>query len=230
MRRAPSPGRAFLLVFPLLALVPKGISCHGAEPSLQASIPLPEHPRPDFERAEWLNLNGPWSFRFDPQNTGEKEGWFSRKLESFPKTITVPFPWGSKLSGVSSEADIAWYARALRVPPGWRGKRVFLCVGAADWHTTVWLDGQLLGRHRGGYTPFELELTPQVDIDRDQLLVLRIDDTPHPFKLEGKQGYGPAKGIWQTAYLEARPALYLESVHFLPDIEKGQVEVLARLR
>jgi hypothetical protein len=174
-------------------------------------------------------LNGPWSLRFDPQNTGEKAGWFSRELESFPKTVLVPFPWGSKLSGVSSEADIAWYARALRVPQGWRGKRVFLCVGAADWQTTAWLDGQLLGGHRGGYTPFAFELTPHLDLDHDQLLVLRIDDTPHPFKLEGKQGYGPAKGIWQTAYLEARPALYLETVRFFPDIETGRVEVLARL-
>ena len=192
-------------------------------------IPLAEHPRPDFERAEWVNLNGPWSLRFDPGDKGEKESWQSSPLRSFPKTIVVPFPWGSKLSGVADEANIAWYARTVRIPEAWRGKRVFLVVGAADWHTTGWLDGNALGKHRGGYTPFELELTPHAAPGKDQLLVLRIDDTPHPFKLEGKQGYGPARGIWQTAYLEARPSLYVETVHFHPDVDRGKVGVGIRL-
>ncbi|HOB32791.1 MAG TPA: hypothetical protein PKH32_07935, partial [Verrucomicrobiota bacterium] len=71
--------------------------------SATAAIPLPEHPRPDFERAEWINLNGPWQFRFDKENAGENANWFSAGVE-FPETITVPFPWGSKLSGVSNAA------------------------------------------------------------------------------------------------------------------------------
>src|SRR4051812_48947239 len=64
------------------------------------SIPLPEHPRPDFQRAEWLNLNGPWQFRFDEANAGLKEQWFDSKA-AFPETIIVPFPWGSPLSKVT---------------------------------------------------------------------------------------------------------------------------------
>ncbi|HVR75546.1 MAG TPA: glycoside hydrolase family 2 TIM barrel-domain containing protein [Planctomycetota bacterium] len=195
----------------------------------EEGIFLPEHPRPDFERAEWVNLNGRWSFRFDREDAGEKEKWFEAKLDAFPRSITVPFPWGSKLSGVENEADIAWYARTIRVPADWKGKRVFLCVGAADWRTTGWIDGRALGSHRGGYTPFELELTPHVELGSEQTLVLRIDDTPHPFKLEGKQGYGQARGIWQTVYLEARGAAYLGTVHFVPEIDKGTVEVRTRL-
>jgi len=193
------------------------------------AIPLPEHPRPDFERAEWQNLNGTWSFRFDPKDEGEKGSWFRSGLRSFPLRINVPFPWGSKLSGVKDEAPIGWYGRALRVPSAWRGKRIFLVVSASDWKTTGWLDGKPVGTHRGGYTPFDLELTQHVDFDRDQELVLKVDDTPHPFKLEGKQGYGPARGIWNTVYLEARPSLYLDSVRFVPDIDAGKVEVRAVL-
>jgi hypothetical protein len=63
---------------------------------------------------------------------------------------------------------------------------------------------------------------------QEQELELRVDDTPHPFKLEGKQGYGEAKGIWQTVYLEARPALHLTSLHFVPDIDAGKVTVQAQ--
>ena len=190
------------------------------------AIPLPEHPRPDFERAEWQCLNGPWQFRFDKSNTGEGAGWSTGQAE-FPETIIVPFPWGSKLSGLANQADVGWYRRTLKVPEAWKGKRIFLVVGACDWVTKGWLDGQALGEHRGGYTPFEFDLTPKVKWGQDQQVVLRVDDTPHPFKLEGKQGYGQAKGIWQTAYLEARPALHLTSVHYSPDIDAGKVKVKA---
>jgi hypothetical protein len=192
-----------------------------------ASIPLPEHPRPDFERAEWVNLNGQWEFRFDRENTGEAAAWAVGR-SAFPETITVPFSWGSKLSGLENQADIGWYRRAVKVPEAWKGKRVFLVVGACDWITKGWLDGQPLGEHRGGYTPFEFELTSLVKWGQDQQVVLRVDDTPHPFKLEGKQGYGEAKGIWQTIYLEARPALHVSSLHFVPDIDAGEVTVKAR--
>lgn len=188
-----------------------------------ASIPLPEHPRPDFMREQWLNLNGVWDFRFDNQNAGENEKWFNGSV-AFDKKILVPFPWGSKLSGVAKEADIAWYSRKIEIPSGWTGKQVFLIFGACDWKTKVWLDGQLLGDYQGGYTPFEFDITPYLKPGQ-QTLILKVDDTPHPFKLEGKQGYGEAKGIWQTVYLEARGKVFLKNVHFTPDIDKSVVNV-----
>jgi len=116
----------------------------------------------------------------------------------------------------------------VKVPESWQDKRVFLVVGACDWLTKGWFDGRALGEHRGGYTPFDFDLTPHVKWGQDQPIVLRVDDTPHPFKLEGKQGYGAAKGIWQTIYLEARPALHLSSLHYSPDIEAGKVTVKAQ--
>ncbi len=137
----------------LLFVVATPLHAQGTE------IPLPEHPRPDLERAEWVNLNGDWSFRFDKDGKGEGERWFESAPAAFPRTIHVPFPWGSKLSGVPDEADVAWYARTIRVPESWKGKRVFLVVGASDWKTSGWLDGQPIGGYQGGYTPFELELT-----------------------------------------------------------------------
>lgn len=216
--RFPSPVRLVLILSTLLASVA----------SLPAEIPLPEHPRPDFQRADWVNLNGQWDFRFDQEDAGVAASWPAGSVE-FPEKITVPFPWGSKLSGLEKKADIGWYRRTLRVPEAWKGQRVFLVIGACDWRTQGWLDGQSLGQHQGGYTPFEFELTSQVKWGEDQSFVLRVDDTPHPFELEGKQGYGEAKGIWQTVYLEARPAVHVTSVHFSPDIDRKKVFVVARL-
>ncbi|MEA3225232.1 MAG: glycoside hydrolase family 2, partial [Planctomycetota bacterium] len=188
------------------------------------NIPLPEHPRPDFQRPQWLNLNGPWQFRFDEKDVGRKKQWFKDDVD-FPDTIMVPFPWGSKLSGVEDKADIGWYKRSITIPESLLGRRVFLVVGACDWHTTAWLDGNLLGDYQGGYTPFEFDITRHVKQGRSHRLVLRVDDTPHKFKLEGKQGYGRAAGIWQTVYLEARSEVALETVHFTPDIDNEKVSV-----
>jgi hypothetical protein len=202
----------------------------------QQDIPLPEHPRPDFERPAWVNLNGKWQFRFDPGDQGLGQGWQQAEAAAFPLTITVPFPWGSALSGVRDEAPIAWYAHSIDIPAAWAGQRVFLVIGAADWQTTAWLDGKKLGEHQGGYTPFEFELTPQAKPGAAQRLVLRIDDKDRwigdkdrAFKLEGKQGYGNARGIWQTPYLEARGTAALRTVHFTPDIDAKKVTIDARL-
>jgi beta-galactosidase/beta-glucuronidase len=194
------------------------------------SIPLPEHPRPDFERAEWRNLNGRWRFRADAGDEGARAGWAARPLDG-DRTILVPFSWGAPASGVLDTASVAWYERTVQVPESWRGRRVYLVFGASDWRTTVWLDGQQLGAtHQGGYTPFSLELTKLVKAGgAPQRLTVRVDDSDHPFKLEGKQGYGKARGMWQTVYLEARGGDPLEMLHFTPSATLDAVTVDARL-
>jgi hypothetical protein len=194
----------------------------------EPDIPLPEHPRPDFERPAWVNLNGTWQFRFDAADEGVRQMW-EKGEAAFPLAITVPFPWGSKLSGVPDTAPIGWYARTIEIPSGWQGQRVFLVIGASDWYTTAWLDGKKLGENKGGYTPFEFELTPYVRAGTPQRLTLRVDDVDRAFKLEGKQGYGNARGIWQTPYLEARGKASLGAVHFTPDLDGRKVTVDADL-
>ncbi|MDG2396814.1 MAG: glycoside hydrolase family 2 TIM barrel-domain containing protein [Flavobacteriaceae bacterium] len=198
---------------------------------LDAQVPLPEHPRPDFQRPIWENLNGEWDFKFDAEDKGIKEQWYKGEVE-FDKKIMVPFPWGSKLSGINDEANIGWYRRAIKVPNKWKEKKTFLTIGASDWETSVWLDGKLLGKHQGGYIPFSFDLTPYLKYGELQNLILRVDDNagdPEKFKrgyaLYGKQGYGNARGIWQTVYLESRGNQFLDAIHFTPDIDNKKVNV-----
>ncbi|MGL6269493.1 MAG: glycoside hydrolase family 2 protein, partial [Chitinophagaceae bacterium] len=186
-------------------------------------IPLPEHPRPDFERPNWINLNGSWDFEFDSLNSGLDKNWQNGNT-SFSKKINVPFSWASNLAGVKGDADFAWYKRKISVPKSWSNQRVFIIVGASDWETTVWLDGVLVGKHQGGYTPFSFELTDKLKFETEQQLVIKVDDKRRDFTLYGKQGYGNARGIWQTVYLEGRGKEYIESVHFSPDIDKSVVK------
>jgi hypothetical protein len=196
--------------------------------ALTQTIPLPEHPRPDFERSQWQNLNGVWQFEFDSLNQGLVKKW-NEGNSAFAHKITVPFPWGSKLSGVQDKADIAWYKRDLVIDASWKNKRTFLTIGASDWETTVWLDGKLLGTHQGGYTPFSFELTEHLIYGKSQKLVVRVDDKRRDFTLYGKQGYGNARGIWQTVYVEARGNDFIDAIHFAPDIDNQQTKVTTYL-
>ena len=177
----------------------------------EGSIPLPEHPRPDWERAEWINLNGRWDF------ASEADG----RTNLFPLAITVPFGWAAPLSGVAGTAkdwNVAWYRREIVVPESWKGKRVFLVVGACDREAEFFLDDLPMGRHVGGYTPIEVDLTPFVKFGTKQSVRLRVDDSPNDRALTGKQGYGNVRGIWQTVYLEARGEDWFDYVHFTPSI------------
>ena len=193
----------------------------------QPKQPLPEHPRPDLERQLWLNLNGYWDFRFDPDDIGEDKKWY--KTKDYTHKILVPFPWGSELSEVKDIGDIGWYQKDILIPEEWKGKRIFIVFGASDWHNSLWFDDKKLGVYQGGYTPFEFELTDFIQWGKSQNITLRVDDRPHDFKLEGKQGYGQAKGIWQTVYLEARGNNYMEFVHFTPDIDNSTVTINGEL-
>ena len=211
------------------AAIVLGAGASSAQPMRRADIPLPEHPRPDFERQEWRTLNGRWRFAFDSADAGERAGWQTAGLPG-RQQIVVPFPWGSTLSGVKDSADIAWYSRDITIPLSWKSKRVFVVFGASDWRTAVWLDGHKLGEHQGGYTPFSFELPAKRSVANVHRLVVRVDDSPHPYKLEGKQGYGKARGMWQTVYLEARGSDPLEAVRYTPRSDLAGIGVDVRLR
>jgi hypothetical protein len=138
----------------------------------------------------------------------------------------VPFPWGSPLSEVKDEADVAWYHKEIKIPATWTGKRIFINIGASDWETSIFLDGVQIGKHQGGYTPFDAELKGVKPGSVHQIAV-RADDKRRMFTLYGKQGYGNARGIWQTVYLEARGQNFIDHYAVNPDIDakKAQIKV-----
>ncbi|MGQ9652118.1 MAG: sugar-binding domain-containing protein [Phycisphaerae bacterium] len=197
--------------------------------ALAADIPWPEHPRPDFQRSPWVNLNGPWSFDFDPQDAGEKEQWFAPGKHAFSKQITVPFPWESKLSGIGDKEynGVAWYSREIALPDGegWKGKDVWLIVGACDWEAKVWVNGKPAVEHVGGYLPFEVNLSQFAKPGEKVMVVIRAKDITDDQQPTGKQigWYTRTSGIWQTVYLEARGSSYFRTMRYVPDIKNGSM-------
>jgi beta-galactosidase/beta-glucuronidase len=198
------------------------------------SIPRPEHPRPDFFRPDWLNLNGEWEFMFDDDDLGEKERWFMPGKQ-FVKTIIVPFCYQSELSGINDQAkhSIMWYRRSFSVPQSMKQKRILLRFGAVDYACDVYVNGQKVGSHQGGYTPFAIDITNFVS-DNVNDLCLRVVDENDCVQPRGKQNwkdrwfgcwYTPVNGIWQTVYLEAAGENYLLSALITPNIDEGTASI-----
>jgi Glycosyl hydrolases family 2, sugar binding domain/Glycosyl hydrolases family 2/Glycosyl hydrolases family 2, TIM barrel domain len=193
-------------------------------------IPLKEHPRPDFERTAWQNLNGKWKFAPDSSMAGEKENW-QQNPGSFPMKILVPFSWASPMSGVVlPKVNVGWYARDFQVrnDKGWKNKDIYLVFGASDFHTKVWVNNRFIGEHRGGYVPFDFDISPALKRGSNQLVVM-VEDEELDNRPSGKQYYGNAKGIWQTVYLEPRSKTYIAGIHFSPDIDRKEVKAGLRL-
>lgn len=195
------------------------------------NIPRPEHPRPDFMRDTFYNLNGVWEFAFDDSNVGLRDGWYKpgHKLD---QTITVPFCYQSAASGIGPTDEIhpiMWYRRSFTIPTQMRGRNILVKFGAVDFEATVYVNGHAVGGHRGGYTPFQLDITPFLEEGENDLRV-RVVDQHDPIQPRGKQYwkqglyaclYTSSSGIWQTVYLEAVSDLRIDYIHVTPDIERG---------
>lgn len=189
---------------------------------------LAEYPRPQMVRADWQNLNGLWNYAIRP--TGEQPGTWDGE-------ILVPFAAESSLSGVGrrvgAEQEL-WYERTFTVPAKWSGRRVLLHFGAVDWRTDVWVNGVSMGRHEGGFTPFEFDITPALQKGVNTLRVRVWDPTDAGTQPRGKQvyipsgiWYTPVTGIWQTVWLEAVPQQYIRSVVATPDLDRRTFRVAA---
>lgn len=209
----------------------------GAGCAAAADLPRPEHPTPDAVRPHWANLNGPWDFRFDPRDEGERAGWQKPGAQGFDRRIVVPFPWESELSGVH-EPDVhgvAWYRRSFTVPADFPGDHhVWLRFGAVDWRADVWVNGTKVAHHDGGYTPFEADVTDAIKTaqGKPSVLVVRVFDPTDPDQPTGKQvgWYTTTSGIWQTVWLEARPKAHIGTVSIATRIDQAQALITAEVR
>jgi len=193
------------------------------------SLPRPEYPRPQFERENWINLNGRWTFTFDPGKSGIQRGL--AHSSGFDQEIQIPFAPESQLSGVNHTdfIEMMWYHRKLTIPPEWAGQRIILHFGAIDYESEVFLDGQSVGRHYGGTSSFSYEITRWVQPGKVHELVVYVrDDLRAGNQPSGKQCpdyksrdcfYTRTTGIWQTVWVEAMPFFGLKSVYIIPDLD-----------
>lgn len=193
--------------------------------------PLPEYPRPAMEREEWVNLNGRWEFQFTQEIDKDKISW--EKAQE----IIVPFAPEAALSGIAQHDDRMWYKRTFTVPEDWDGRRIRINFGAVDYESEVFVNGQSLGVHEGGYDAFSYDITDYLKDNGEQELMVRVyDPTDNESIPVGKQSvypndrrewwYVPSSGIWQTVWLEPVAETSIESLKMETDVDNSQLKLI----
>ncbi|MBR2338395.1 MAG: glycoside hydrolase family 2 [Clostridia bacterium] len=186
-----------------------------------SGTPWNTYPRPQLRRNSFLCLNGQWEFAVTKTDEFPTQ---------YPEAIRVPFAPESLLSGVHrgiKQHSRLFYRRIFSLPDGFQKGRVLLHFGAADQIATVYLNGQELGPHRGGYTPFSFDITDH--LQGENTLVVRVTDELHkkilPYgkqcEKRGGMWYTPVSGLWQTVWLESVPDTYIRSLR----IQTGDTDV-----
>jgi hypothetical protein len=188
----------------------------------------------DAGAAPGAGLIGWWRFNQDWQREQPQVAYEGKLL--------VPFPVESALSGVRrplQPTQQLWYRRHFKAPDLKDGKRLLLHFGAVDWEPKVYVNGKLVGTHRGGYDAFSFDITDAVKAGSDNEIVVVVTDPTAGQR--GKQNLGsmfspggimytPCSGIWQTVWLEPVPACRIEDLQITPDVDAGvlRLKVLAK--
>ena len=197
-----------------------------------------EHPNPMFEREAWKNLNGEWDFAIDNGKSGRDRGLIGG--EGFDKKINLPFCPESVLSGIGNVdfMPCVWYMKKTEITKEQLCGRVFLVIGACDYYTEVFVNSKSAGTHKGGYCSFRVDITDNLCVGENTIVICSEDDTRSTLQAVGKQctsynsrgcSYTRTTGIWQTVYLEFAPCTRIENFKVYPDIDNSCVNITGKL-
>jgi len=189
------------------------------------------------------SLNGNWTFALDPVKVGEREGWYRPEVASDKfDEVTVPhcFSVDKRYEFYTGKA---WYFK--RFPSRGSGElpmRSWLHFDAVFYRARVWLNGERVGDHEGGYTPFEVEVTGK--LKQENVLAVEVDNSWDTTTIPGAKTSVPYQagnvgqqypwinygGITRPVSLVTRPEVFIKRIKVStdPDLKKGAARVRVR--
>ena len=199
-----------------------------------------EHPKPQFMRENWRNLNGEWQFEIDRSVSGKERGLYKPDAV-LSKVINVPFCPESRLSGIGDTdfMNSVWYKRTVEISEEELSGRVIIHFGAVDYESHLYVNGVHVGEHIGGYVSFSFDITDYLTAGTNVITINALDDTRDPKIPSGKQSteynsydcfYTRTTGIWQTVWLEFVPENYIIRAKYDTDIDSATLTVSAVLK
>ena len=196
-----------------------------------------DYPRPNMYRKTWRSLNGTWGFDFydDAFVLAHKE----KLSEPLSRSIRVPFTYQTRLSGIDSQEihERMLYRRKIELSDAERDGRVRLHFAAVDFMTEVLIDGECVGSHTGGYTPFSYDISHFFRNTSEVTLSLVVEDKPSPDQPRGKQAvaapfacwYTAVSGVWQSVWLEFLPEMHIAALDGQQNAEAGSADFRVQL-
>ena len=177
----------------------------------------------------FLDLTGSWSFKKDPTNTGETNSWFQIGFDRSDWTVVqVPGVWDEPSGAVGTDTYIgtAWYHKTIAIPADWNQRIKIFSLGA-QLTARVWLNGQFIGQHQGGYTPFELDVTGIAAVGAANELTIRVDNTTSdqtiPSLRRAWQIYG---GLTRELYMLHQPLVRAQNIATSTTLQNNDVAEL----
>ena len=194
------------------------------------NMPRPEHPNPQWERANWRNLNGTWEFEFDFGCSAVQRKVMEK--DKLDMEIIVPFCPESKLSGIAHTdfIDGVVYRKTITLSEAEAASTVILHFGAVDYEATLYINGTKVGSHKGGYTSFSFDISKYVAAGENTIFLAVKDLVRSGLQPRGKQcctyesagcDYTRTTGIWQTVWMEFLPKAHMVSAKYYPDIDNS---------
>ncbi|MGL5955585.1 MAG: glycoside hydrolase family 2 protein [Brevinema sp.] len=197
------------------------------------------HPNPQAARAEIMILDGSWDFCFDKTDKGLTNQYYLGNTWGENLTITVPYVYQSPRSGIGIQevSPVVWYRKLVKLSASQKNNKNILHIGASDYCTTIFINGQATGTYKGGYNALAVDISPYIKLG-ENLIVIRVEDQSSPRHPMGKQSltnqnfacwYTQNTGIWQSVWLESIPHTYIKDFRFIPHVALGELECIAEI-
>lgn len=159
-----------------------------------------------------ISLSGWWQFKFDDVNIGLEKGWASNPPDDCLQ-INLPSCWNEVFPHYATYDGTAWYFREVRLQSENPDQRMTLCFEGVNYRCEVFINGQKVGQHEGGFTHFSFDITHAIRGDALNLLAIRVNAQLDEWTLPPSGvdwfNYG---GIYRPVYMEVTRSSFIDDV------------------